>query len=125
MTARLDISEDPRTGYYVIGWWDEDDGVEGDLLLGHVISVNDNDSPEEIGEAKEHNYVSDKLKQQQFPPDSVDSSGGFMWESRAQATAALRVAKTLLKQFRSDRPWPAWALRAVEAGWKPPRGWKP
>jgi len=33
--------------------------------------------------------------------------------------AAYRAAKTSL------RPWPAWAVQASAAGWKPPKGWKP
>lgn len=124
MTARLDISEDSRTGRYVIGWWDEEAEIEGDFLLGHKAQIYSGDDEECIKEANEHNYVSDKIKEQ-CPPYAFDGSGGFMWESKTKAIAALRRSRALLKQFRSDRPWPEWALKATEAGWKPPRGWKP
>jgi hypothetical protein len=46
---------------------------------------------------------------------------GAYWESEKLARAALRVAKEALKQ---ERPLPDWAQKALEAGWKPPKGWK-
>lgn len=46
---------------------------------------------------------------------------GALWESEKLARAALRVAKEALKQ---ERPLPDWAQKALEAGWKPPKGWK-
>lgn len=46
---------------------------------------------------------------------------GAYWESEKQARTALRVIKEALKQERS---LPDWAQKALEAGWKPPKGWK-
>lgn len=47
----------------------------------------------------------------------------FLFETQSSATAALRVAKTALKNI--DVPMPSWATQALAAGWKPPKGWKP
>ena len=53
---------------------------------------------------------------------------GFTYESASKANAALRAVRAA---FRADlaaqqgTPWPAWAVTAQAAGWKPPRGWKP
>lgn len=47
---------------------------------------------------------------------------GFVWHSRKEAEAALRVAKQAMK---ADRPMPDWAVKAAAEGWKPPKGWRP
>lgn len=54
--------------------------------------------------------------------DGRDSSG-FYFESKAKAQAALRAANEGLHS--GEAPWPAWALQAKDAGWIPPKGWKP
>lgn len=48
----------------------------------------------------------------------------FWWETLKGARAALKLAREALKQPR-DRPMPEWAKTALEAGWKPPKGWRP
>lgn len=52
-------------------------------------------------------------------------NAGFFWENKADAQTALKLAKTALKSFRSTKSWPEWAMKAVSAGWKPPKGWLP
>lgn len=47
---------------------------------------------------------------------------GFWWESLANAKRALRLANEAMKQ--DGRPLPDWAKQALEAGWKPPKGWQ-
>jgi hypothetical protein len=37
----------------------------------------------------------------------------------------LRVSKEALKNAGDETPMPEWATKALEAGWKPPKGWKP
>jgi hypothetical protein len=49
---------------------------------------------------------------------------GFYWESRAKAQAALRVVKAAIAAG-ADRPMPDWAQKALAAGWKAPKGWRP
>lgn len=41
---------------------------------------------------------------------------------RGVALAARQLAKT---SFHIDVPMPDWATKALEAGWKAPKGWKP
>lgn len=47
------------------------------------------------------------------------------WETKAEATAALRTVNAALKADRSATPWPEWTKQATAAGWKPPKGWAP
>jgi len=49
---------------------------------------------------------------------------GFYWETRSQAQSALRIAKAAIAAG-VDRPMPDWATKALAAGWKAPKGWKP
>jgi len=49
-------------------------------------------------------------------------SGGFYWESKSLAQAALKLINAELK---ADRPLPEWAKTAIANGWKAPKGWKP
>ena len=48
---------------------------------------------------------------------------GFAWQSKKDATNALRAIKAAMK---SDQPpWPEWAVKAKAEGWTPPKNWKP
>lgn len=58
----------------------------------------------------------------QFNPDSVYPC--FMWDSKKQASAALSACNIALKAIDDGRPMPEWAVKALEEGWKPPKGWK-
>lgn len=49
---------------------------------------------------------------------------GFFWESRSKAQAALRIVKSAIAAG-ADRPMPDWATKALAAGWKAPKGWRP
>lgn len=52
----------------------------------------------------------------------------FVWDSRNRAEKCLRDARRFAKIYvESDgaKAWPEWAQKALAAGWKPPRGWKP
>jgi hypothetical protein len=49
---------------------------------------------------------------------------GFWWESESAAKAALRIVKAALKAD-GGAPMPDWANKALAAGWKMPKGWKP
>lgn len=57
--------------------------------------------------------------------DRTGMGGGFKFQSRSAATAALGILKACHKQAESDKPWPAWAKEALAAGWKAPKGWTP
>jgi hypothetical protein len=47
---------------------------------------------------------------------------GYEFESKKQARLALVAANAALL---GGAPMPDWAIKATEAGWKPPAGWKP
>jgi hypothetical protein len=47
------------------------------------------------------------------------------WESERAARVALRVARAAVRAFRDGRPLPGWAKKALAAGWRAPKGWKP
>ena len=46
-------------------------------------------------------------------------------ESKSKAISYLLRLKLAMKLVNANKPWPDWAIKATEAGWKPPRGWKP
>lgn len=50
-------------------------------------------------------------------PDGRDRDG-FFWESKAKARAALVSANAALK----NKPLVDWEVKALAAGWKPPKG---
>lgn len=52
---------------------------------------------------------------------------GWYWETMAALQPALRAAKAAISAGpdRPKRAMPVWASKAIAAGWKPPRGWKP
>lgn len=51
------------------------------------------------------------------------SATGFAFETEAIVRRALRAANEALN--RGGGPWPEWAIRAQDAGWTPPKNWKP
>lgn len=112
MTAKLVIEEER---YQFRIFWEEDDELGGNLCQDK--SDGEGPPPKER-EDWEHWAASKAVRTSagvQF-----DSIGAY-WESKSAAQAALRIAKEALKQ---ERPMPDWALKALEAGWKPPKGWK-
>lgn len=64
------------------------------------------------------------LKEENLERDSR----GWYWESKTQAMSVLskiKVAWKVEKANKANQPWPHWAVQALEAGWKPPKGWMP
>lgn len=45
---------------------------------------------------------------------------GFYWESKLDAQMALKEIKIALKN-KSDKPMEDWEIKALAAGWKPPK----
>jgi hypothetical protein len=58
-----------------------------------------------------------------LPFSSGRRGGHFVFDSRADAKKAIAAARLAIKSL--ERPMPDWATRALAAGWKPPKGWKP
>lgn len=50
---------------------------------------------------------------------------GLIWSSKADAQKALKAANAALEAHRSCKPYPEWAVKALAAGWKAPKGWNP
>src|SRR5882762_6400461 len=50
---------------------------------------------------------------------------GFYWNTEPQAKRAKTAINAAIKSARSKRPLPDWAIKAIAAGWKAPKGWKP
>lgn len=112
MKDRLVIEEERRGYRYFIAWYLADDGDIG-ALLGDTHPHNGTD---------EHDIASRAAHE---ASEGTIESSGYFWETKAQATTALRAANAALKVARSKIPLPEWAKRALAAGWKMPKGWKP
>jgi len=92
--------------HWVIGWRFED---ACDAFLGQD-QKDGTGKPPINKDAWEHWAASKALR---------DSGLGFTFDSLSDAQAALRVAKDALK---GGRPYQDWELKALKAGWKPPKG---
>jgi hypothetical protein len=123
MSERLAIEE--RGGAYRIGWYfygDENEDEEFGLMLGdHIVSDGiDN---------RETQAAADAIAASPFRPDYPESLAkrgrAWTWESKSKAQKALAIANAAIKALNAKKPWPDWALKAVAAGWKAPKGWKP
>ena len=112
MSDKLAIIED---GYaYRICW--VVDGEEGAWLgdyLQHNPTFHDDD---------EHRVATEAANQ--AGGCEIDNIG-LRWESKARAQEALVSARAALKAARSSKPYPEWAIKALAAGWKAPKGWVP
>jgi|GEM_PF-4233254 len=49
--------------------------------------------------------------------------GIYVWESYRAADAVRKAAMLAIKTDAAEMP--EWATKALAAGWKPPKGWKP
>lgn len=104
LKARLVVFEQAHK--WAIGW---DFGEGCDAFLGQD-SKDGTGKPPVDNDAWEHWAASKALR---------DAGLGFKFESKKDAMAALRLAKTALK---TKRPFADWELKALQAGWTPPKG---
>jgi hypothetical protein len=107
MTTRLDTFE---VRYDWIVAWD-DEGYPG-LALGEDAG----DEPEHIAASKAAESLGTNRRR---------TDGALTWESKSDATKALRAARAAVKAAKAGKPLPEWAITATAAGWKPPKGWTP
>lgn len=121
MTDALSVHETQHGGYggYRISWFvDGDVGAtlgEQEFTAKQVEKSKDTDE----WEYRLCNYVASKTQ------GVSQDANGYMWETQREAKAALKVIRAALKDGRSRRPWPDWAIKAKAAGWTPPNGWTP
>jgi len=114
MKDMLDIDDSHDGRAIAIGWFNTDEGLEGDLHLGE--SFNGDGGDDDV----EHGTVSDAVRSL---ADEVKGGWEFAWWSMKTATVALSVARARLREVRSRKsPLKGWERQALEAGWKPPKG---
>ena len=102
----------------------------------HIMWVIDGDEGATLGEST---YTARDLKK--ASPDDRDhilatitaakcpgarriNHDGYCWQSKTQASAALKVVRLALKSD-TGAAWPEWTIAAIAAGWRAPKGWKP
>lgn len=108
---------DDADGSYRIVWYFPD---EGDL--GAYVGQSDDLGAPEPHREKRDEWEHWKATQVAHQLGGQADWKGFTWESKAAATAALRAIKFALSV---PGEMPDLAKKAIEAGWKAPRGWKP
>jgi hypothetical protein len=111
---------DNSDGTFRISWYFPDDCEEGGFL-GQSHTDGEGAEPSNIDDWA-HWVASRAVKP--FV-DNQDDYRGFVFEKLSTAKKALKAANLALKLGRNSRPMPAWAVTALEAGWKPPKNWKP
>jgi hypothetical protein len=97
-------------GGYLIGWESED------------TCAYDSPLDESAGD-KEFTIAARAVK----PFASVDQfgNGHYVFISKRIALKALAAANTALHRMASGVKLPGWATKALAAGWKAPKGWRP
>jgi len=97
-------------------------------ILGIILDVESGKPLAE--EDLEHFVATATLARLHTGRDSV----GFHFKTKVKAEKALTLVIAAIKEARqtrgagkapSKKAWPAWALKAKEAGWTPPKGWTP
>lgn len=126
-----------ENGDYMLVWSDEDG--EGAVVGQDHGYVSDRamllrrDQARKSGDWNSYSYWVIEIASAGFAKDHPSmvehNRGGWAATSAAsfkKFASAMRAAlKAARHEFDSGRPMPEWATRALENGWKPPRGWKP
>ena len=102
MRDRLSIQDD--RGSFRIGWWLAEDADFG-LMLGQ--SPNDLTAPEPQDREEWETWAAERAAASLNPEKD---SGGYYWDTKTQAQAALRVIKAALA---AERELPEWAKTAL------------
>jgi len=111
----LDI--DDRGDVLYISWYFPRDGMFG-AYVGEVQIKEVTTDPKEDLEGWEYQTATVAVA----PLADGRDLTGYYFETEAKAKKAMAAANQVLL---SGVPWPEWAIKAQEAGWKPPKGWKP
>jgi hypothetical protein len=114
----LDIEH--HNGMFRIAWYLPEDGDFGTYCGDLALEDGSGKTDEEKKEIWEINTASKAVEPFSCVRNDVD---GYEFETLKQAKLALLAANTSL--LNEGAPMPEWAIRASEAGWKPPKGWKP
>ena len=111
--SKLVVFDDRR--FWRIGWADESD------VIGTELGQSPEFLTEEEPKEREHweCWAAERAAATQKPERD---ERGYYWDSERDARAVLRVVKAALK---AERPLPEWAVTALAAGFKAPKGWQP
>lgn len=115
----LVIEERSITNNWYIAWWIPSDGGLGAFVGDSLEFEDDATTEEERKERLEMETANAAAK----PFSSFTGAYGYEFETEAKARKAL--AACTLALWSLDIPMPDWATKALEEGWKPPKGWKP
>ena len=91
--------------------------ADGEMGAWLCESKEDGEGPAPKDRGNYEHWLANKLARGLSDPDSPGK-----WEFEAPARRALKVIRT---QLALPRELPEWAKTALEAGWTPPKGWKP
>lgn len=111
-----------RHGYYCIGWWLADDQEMGGYLGQTAPRA---DAGDDRGPPPEATCETTAAEAAVWDMASGRADGALYWTSDAAARRALRVARAAAAAYAAKKPLPDWAVRALAAGWTPPKGWAP
>lgn len=102
-------------GVYHIAWY-----LVEDQDFGAYVGETDRYGEDEPNRSKEPEnwecWMADKVAAED--PYHLDDHIGFYWES---ASAAKKVITRINAAFKGERPLEAWEIKALDAGWKPPK----
>lgn len=103
---------------WFLQWYLADDGEMG-LSIGELKNKELGDEPEDREDWE--NWIAHKIAEKSQGVYRQD--GVLFWDSRRAAQGALKQIKLAWKT--RVRELPEWARTALDAGWKPPKDWKP
>jgi hypothetical protein len=109
------LAIDERSYDSRIAWYDPVDGEFGLYLANEKLNNWENDT------AIEALRGFFKTKGLELPFRGQE----FSFETMALAREALRHINARLNLNKKEKPLPDWAKKALDEGWKPPKGWIP
>lgn len=123
MKDKLDVYESGRCWriQWILGILDDGDDVGATIGEGNDAYTERDLAQLPAGEDWEHVVACVVASR---TPQVARDFNGYYWKSSKEAWAALRMIRVAMRN-KDAKPWPAWALQAKAAGWKPPKGWKP
>jgi hypothetical protein len=104
---KIDIAYDRRT--FALAWFVEDEG-EG-MRLGKDAITDDLEHTAACAAAK-------------ACATGIDPHGDYYWDTETAAKKARALCRAAAKNAHGS-VMPDWANKALAAGWKAPKGWKP
>ena len=108
------VVHDYRDKFYIAWYFPEDEDVGA--TLGEDLSTIDDPDVDQ-----DHFIATKYLMSIECERDTY----GFYWETKSGAQKALREIKAQINLKMGNKEMPDWAKKALEAGWKPPKNWKP